>query len=67
MQNEGSLIKNSFCKKRGMDIKTQLGNVVWYIATNRYVLGDKQTLSDVLIALNRMIRDEESKRAASKS
>ncbi|WP_171906231.1 hypothetical protein [Bacillus mycoides] len=50
-----------------MDIKTQLGNVVWYIATNRYVLGDKQTLSDVLIALNRMIRDEESKRAASKS
>lgn len=50
-----------------MNMKKQLENVVWHIETNRKVLGDEKTLDDVLIALKRMVRDEESKRAASKS
>ncbi|MED0946206.1 hypothetical protein [Bacillus mycoides] len=48
-----------------MNIKTQLENIVWHIQTNRDVIGDKQTLDDVLISLKRMVRDEESKRAVS--
>ncbi|MGF9965348.1 hypothetical protein [Bacillus rhizoplanae] len=49
------------------DIKSQLENIVWHIKTNRGVIGDTATLNDVLIALKRMVKDEEIKRAASKS
>lgn len=43
-----------------MDVKKQLENVVWHIETNRKVLGDKNTLDDVLIALKRMASEAES-------
>ncbi|WP_199777147.1 hypothetical protein [Bacillus mycoides] len=43
-----------------MDVKKQLENVVWHIETNRKVLGDKNTLDDVLVALKRMASEAES-------
>ncbi|PGA19336.1 hypothetical protein COL80_27770 [Bacillus thuringiensis] len=43
-----------------MNVKKQLENVVWHIETNRKVLGDKNTLDDVLVALKRMVSEAES-------
>ncbi|PGH81067.1 hypothetical protein CN899_21235 [Bacillus thuringiensis] len=45
-----------------MDVKKQLKNVVWHIETNRKVLGDKNTLDDVLVALKRMASEAESEK-----
>ncbi|WP_255299080.1 hypothetical protein [Bacillus wiedmannii] len=42
-----------------MNIKVQLENIIWHINTNRKILGDTQTLEDVLIALQRVAEDIE--------
>ncbi|HDR7624473.1 TPA: hypothetical protein QCX73_005374 [Bacillus mycoides] len=45
-----------------MNVKKQLENVVWHIETNRKVLGDKNTLDDVLVALKRMASEVKSEK-----
>ncbi|WP_264170102.1 hypothetical protein [Clostridium estertheticum] len=40
-----------------MDIKTQLENIIWHIETNRKVLGDKETLDNVLKSLKNCTKE----------